>query len=147
MTTGRRNRAALVAAAGAAGAAAFGALPWAASGEADRSAYELARTVDALDITSAGVRVALTLAVAVMPAVALGSILATALGATRLAAASAAAAAIVAGGVAVAVAWSPLTTRLGLPMSVASAAVALVGAVFAVRQETASSCPPSSPSN
>jgi hypothetical protein len=127
-----RRAAVVVTVAGAVGAAAAAALPWARSGRVVRSGFALARLADALGAADRFPLRGLVIAVAFLPALAAATWVAGVLDRRRWMAGLGA----MAGGVALAgayVVWrTPVETGVGPVVAAGSGAVALVGASLTV---------------
>jgi hypothetical protein len=123
----RRRAAAVLTVAGALGAAAATALPWARSGRAERSGFALARLADALGAADRFPLRGLVIAVAFLPALAAATWVAGVLGRRGLMAGLGAMTGAVALVGALVVWRTPVETEYGAPLAAASGVLALVG--------------------
>lgn len=126
----------VVATAGAIAVAVTSFLPWATSGRASRTSYELVDAVERLDVLD-GVGAAIAPAWYLVPLLAAAAFLAAVLGRTLLVAASAAFVGTAAILFAVAVNSSPLSADVGCAAAVLAGVVSVAGAGVAVSQRSA----------
>ena len=117
-----------------AGVAVSAFLPWASSGRASRTGFELARIADRLGLADTPLRRALVTSVAFLPALAGIAWTAAAMHRPRWVATSGGVSAAVVLTAAVVVWRSPLAPGIGSWVGAVSGAVALIGAVETVRR-------------
>ena len=128
---GRTSRGAVVATAGTLAVAASSFLPWAESGAATRTSYELVRAAERLDVVTGSAATAAR-AWYLVPLLAVGTWVGTALGRPLAVAALATVVALATVALVLAVKGSPLRSDVGTVAAVVSAAVAAIGASVAV---------------
>lgn len=111
------------------------ALPWATTGEATRSGYQLVRAADAAGLADAPLARALVVAVALLPVLAAGAWIAGSLHRRGALATLGAAAGLVAGSSVAVVLKAPVGVEVGVYLAAAGVVATAVGLISLVRQE------------